>query len=178
LEGTNPEVSEPDLELGIDVQPSQPNSEKKENGGGVEMLRRARGLFRMRKGTPLDASQERAWRKARAVVEATAPEDWAALEWFYGLSSGDAAAKYRRRDLAQLLNHWNGEIEKAHEAAAARGETPRAAVAGPDGQCGPRGPEGWREYLREMYEAEAAEFGDLPESMREELRMAKRDGKF
>lgn len=78
-------------------------------------LSRARSLFRMRESTPLDSSQDRAWKKNRKAAEATTEEDWLLLEWYF--AQGGEVAQYRRRDLAQLLNNWNGELDRARAAA-------------------------------------------------------------
>jgi hypothetical protein len=114
--GVGSEV-EPALELHPDS-PAQIFQKKEKVGGGNDgaaaALERARGLFRMRAGTPLDSAQERAWRRNRAAVEATEEQDWLALEWWFTQGASSPMAKFRRKDLAQLLNHWNGEIERAH----------------------------------------------------------------
>lgn len=82
-------------------------------------LSRARRLFRMRDETQLDSSQIRAWKKNRGAVLATSDEEWLVLEWWY--SSDHPDAKFRRRDLATLLNNWNGEICRAADLAARMG---------------------------------------------------------
>lgn len=83
----------------------------KEREGTVipESLLRARRLFRMRDGTPLDKSEEKAWKDARACVDATEEDEWQALEYWFSLKG----EKYRRKNLSALLNNWNGEIERA-----------------------------------------------------------------
>ena len=75
-------------------------------------LLRAKAIFRMRPGTPLDRSQARAWRTAVLAVEATTEPEWQLLEAYYCavIASRD---DYRRRDLATLLNNWSGELTRA-----------------------------------------------------------------
>jgi hypothetical protein len=70
-------------------------------------------LVRMRASTALDASGERAWKKARAIVAATPEEDRVVLTAFYGADR--SAKEYWRQEAATLLNHWQGEIAKAHD---------------------------------------------------------------
>jgi hypothetical protein len=74
---------------------------------------RAEALFRKRISTPMDAAERRAWQHARAVVEATTPDEWAALEAFYAADESTERKLYRRKNLATLLNNWSGEIAKA-----------------------------------------------------------------
>jgi hypothetical protein len=166
LEGTEEGVLElgGDDEIGTDSNHPDKKFEKKKKGGAVsEGLRRARGLFRMRDGTELDPAQERAWRKARVVVEGTVEEDWRALEWWYGLGPDHVASKYRRKDLAQLMNHWNGEIERARVEAHNCG----ADLGGTKKRREP--PDDWRDILRagcRDYQF-AEDFWDNPDSVRE-----------
>ena len=74
---------------------------------------RAEKLFRKRETTPWDKSEARAWKDAKATVEATSEEEWTALEQFYGAQEVADRPLYRRRNLATLLNNWSGEITKA-----------------------------------------------------------------
>jgi hypothetical protein len=76
------------------------------------LLLRAKAIFRMRPGTPLDRSQARAWRTALAAVDGTTEPEWQLLEAYYCavIASRD---DYRRRDLATLLNNWSGELTRA-----------------------------------------------------------------
>ena len=76
------------------------------------LLVRAKAIFHMRAGTRLDSGQERAWRKARPVLEEASEEDWLAVE---GWHAADLPKRddYRRRDLATLLNNWSGEVTRA-----------------------------------------------------------------
>ena len=136
-------------------------------------IQRARMLFRMRSSTPLDESQVRAWKKNRGAVCASSENDWLLLEWFYaqGTGKGDPG-EYRRKDLAQLLNHWNGEIQRAADEAKNRGadflQKRKAAEQA-------EGPAGWRKALVEIFDdtteetAAAAVWGKLPQSVRDSI---------
>jgi hypothetical protein len=75
-------------------------------------LLRAKAIFRMRPGTPLDRGLTRAWRTALAAVEGTTEPEWQLLEAYYCavIASRD---DYRRRDLATLLNNWSCELTRA-----------------------------------------------------------------
>lgn len=132
-------------------------------------LQRAKAIFRMRQGTALDASQSRAWRKAREVVRKTAEADWLVIEGYHA-----AEAPYRRRDLATLLNNWLGEVTRAQEWAAKTGwlpPEPKAAVdAGPPKEV-------WMAALAELIEREYPgapldrwkKWADIDETIREQL---------
>lgn len=71
---------------------------------------RAERLMRRRESTPLTHAETRAFVKNRAAIEATTEDDWQALERFY---AAPQAQTYARKDLAALLNNWNGEIDRA-----------------------------------------------------------------
>jgi hypothetical protein len=89
----------------------------KKKGIGEEktlLLNRVRGLFNKRSSTPLDLSEQRAWDKARRSVESTTEDEWQLLDWAYRQTQGDAH-HWRRKDMATLLNNWNGEINRALE---------------------------------------------------------------
>jgi hypothetical protein len=156
--------SEASLTLEIDASSEPDFPEKKEKAGAVDCpaLVRARGLFRMKPETPLDASQERAWRKNRAAVIATQESGWQALEWWFGLAANHPQARYRRRDLAQVLNHWNGEIERAaieaHNCGVEFAGTVRKRTV----------PENWRDIILEACpEFNCPDrFEEVPESVR------------
>lgn len=70
-------------------------------------------VFRNNPSRPLDRAQDAAWKnkKNQGAVAAASPEEWRLLEWFYGLPSEEA--KFRRQDLAQLLNNFTAEIQRA-----------------------------------------------------------------
>lgn len=71
---------------------------------------RAERLMRRRESTPLTQGESRAFKKNRTAIESTSEEDWIALERFYAAPQQQTFA---RKDLASLLNNWNGEIDKA-----------------------------------------------------------------
>lgn len=71
---------------------------------------RAERIFNRRESTPLTASEQRAFKKSKAAIEATTEEEWKLLESFYTLPQSET---YARKDLAQLVNNWNGEIDRA-----------------------------------------------------------------
>lgn len=75
-----------------------------------ELQLRAEALMRRRPETPMTPAEARAWKGSLPAIEATAPEDWQALEAFYAAPQGET---FSRKDLATLLNNWNGEIERA-----------------------------------------------------------------
>jgi hypothetical protein len=148
--------------IDIDISPVVPTGD--EHGAATaadhpsEALSRARTLFRMRESTPLDSSQDRAWKKNRAAAEATTEEDWLLLEWYF--AQGGEVAQYRRRDLAQLLNNWNGEIDRARAAAKKIGFSQKKETAAI--------PENWREIL----------VGLFPENYPDGLQTANFPGSF
>ena len=76
---------------------------------------RAETLFRRRLATPWGTAELKAWKANRATIDATTPEDWAALEAFYAFKETERHVVYRRQDLATLLNNWAGEIDKARD---------------------------------------------------------------
>jgi len=67
-------------------------------------------IFRRKPETPLGASEVRAMKNNRAAIEATSEDDWQLLEAFYKAPQTETFA---RKDLAALVNNWNGEIDKA-----------------------------------------------------------------
>lgn len=67
-------------------------------------------MFQRRPETPLTESESRAFRKSAAAIKATTEEDWKILEEFYAAPQHET---YARKDLATLVNNWNGEIDRA-----------------------------------------------------------------
>ncbi len=94
-----------DKEAGAEV-PLQAKPEKPKS----ETQLRAEKLMRRREATPWTANELRAWQKNRACIEATTPDQWQALEVFYAAPQHETFA---RKDLATLLNNWNGEIDRS-----------------------------------------------------------------
>jgi len=114
------------------------------------LLIRAKGLFTRRAPQlplRLDSSQISAWKKNKAAVGATLEEEWELLAQAYGQTSGDAA-KFRRKDLAQLLNNWCAEITRA---ATWRKDAGAGWLRGAGPVVPVTGPEGWQAALQELY---------------------------
>ena len=134
-------------------------------------LLRAKGLFRMRPGTPLDRSQARAWRTAQPAAEGTTEPEWQLLEAYYCavIPSRD---DIRRRDLATLLNNWSGELTRAAAWADRVGWYPENSQKK---ETGPGEPdeEIWRAALEGLYpdgDLNAyRRWRDIPESLRVEI---------
>lgn len=94
-----------------------------EDKGAEDLLGRCRAIFRMRPDSQLDPAQKRAWRNAAPLVAETKPEEWDQLEAYYSATLADRE-DFRRRDLATLLNNWNGEITRARDWCRKAGWTP------------------------------------------------------
>jgi hypothetical protein len=125
-------------------------------------LHRAKMLFRMRPSTALDHSQQTAWKKNKRAVESTSEGDWLLLEWYF--AQGGEVAEYRRRDLATLLNNWNGEIQRAADIAKKKGSTFAKKEKAPD-----QFPANWREILIGLYRdnfPDGMASGNFPSSFR------------
>ena len=135
------------------------------------LLLRAKGLFRMRPGTPLDRSQARAWRTAQPAAAGTTEPEWQLLEAYYSavIPSRD---DIRRRDLATLLNNWSGELTRAAAWADRVGWYPENSQKK---ETGPGEPdeEIWRAALEGLYpdgDLNAyRRWRDIPESLRVEI---------
>jgi len=74
------------------------------------LQRRAESMFGRREETPLTAGEVRAFKNSKAAMEATTEADWLDLEKFY---AAPQTITYARKDLATLVNNWNGEIDRA-----------------------------------------------------------------
>lgn len=73
---------------------------------------RAERLMNRRPDTPLTAAEDRAFKKNKAAITATTEADWEALEAYY---RAPQAETFSRKDLAALVNNWNGEIDRARK---------------------------------------------------------------
>jgi len=73
---------------------------------------RAEKLMHRRPETPLTVAEDRAFKKNKAAIVATAEEDWLALEAYYAAPQDET---FSRKDLAALINNWNGEIDRARK---------------------------------------------------------------
>jgi hypothetical protein len=69
---------------------------------------RAERLFKRRETTPLTSTEVRAFKNNKSALLATIEPEWLALEEYYA-----SDFKYKRTDLATLLNNWCGEIDRA-----------------------------------------------------------------
>lgn len=134
-------------------------------------LLRAKAIFRMRPGTPLDRGLARAWDKARPSLAATTESEWALLEAYY---AADIATRddIRRRDLSTLLNNWTTELTRAAAWSGRVGWTP------PDSQKKEKGAgepdeEIWRAALVALYPDGNPDayrtWRDIPDSLRAEI---------
>lgn len=134
-------------------------------------LLRAKAIFRMRPGTPLDRSQARAWKTARAAVAATQDNEWLEVESYYAATIPERD-DYRRKDLATLLNNWSGELTRAaahcERHGLASGNSQKKEMGGPPADI-------WHAALVALYPdapPEAmpyAQWSDIPESLRREI---------
>ena len=131
------------------------------------LLLRAKGIFRMRPGTPLDRSMRRAWKLS--AIASTTESEWQTIEAYY---SAEIASRddIRRRDLATLLNNWSGELTRAAAWAARTGFHPensqKKETGGPPDEL-------WRAACEALYpegnHAAFRDWRDVPESLRDEI---------
>jgi hypothetical protein len=120
-------------------------------------LARAKALFRMRPGTPLDPAETRAWGKMSAIVAATADDDWLRLEKYYAADLPDKN-NFRRRTLATLLNNWSGEHIAAADYCGRIGWRPGKSEKKEKGVP----PEGeWRDVLQVLREEKNPAVADI-----------------
>ncbi len=85
-----------------------PQSQAQTPKGALQL--RAERLMRRRPETPLTENESRAFRRSKAAIEATTEAQWQALERYYAAPQSET---YSRKDLAALVNNWNGEIDRA-----------------------------------------------------------------
>lgn len=135
------------------------------------LLLRAKAIFRMRPGAPLDRGQRRAWKLAATTVAATIESEWQQLEAYY---AADIAPRddYRRRDLATLLNNWSGELTRAADWSEHVGWHPENSAKKEKG-AGEPDEEIWRAALEGLYPdgnpAAYRTWRDVPDSLRAEI---------
>ena len=133
------------------------------------VLTRFRNLFRLRPETPLDSSATRAWAKNKKAAAAVSEEDWRFLEWAYRQKEG-AAAQFRRKDLATLLNNILAEVTRARDWAGREGVSLNAAASAP------MEPAGWRDLIEtEFPEVNLSTWANLPDSMKSWVREKQRE---
>jgi len=132
------------------------------------VLSRLRSLFHIRPDTALDASTTRAWEKNKKAAGELTEEDWRHLEWAYRQKEG-AAAQFRRKDLATLLNNILTEVTRSQEWARREGlhlSSKRVIASEPDG---------WKDLVEsEFAEINLTTWAALPESMKAWVREKKR----
>ena len=139
--------------------PIVPKGDEAPSASAVEdpLLLRAKALFRMRPGTPLDRGQTRAWKQAAAAVTGTTEPEWQTLEAYYASQSIHFRDDIRRRDLATLLNNWSGELTRAAAWSERTGWHPENSEKKEKGP-----PEGeWREALQVVGEQCPELLGDI-----------------
>jgi hypothetical protein len=165
-QGTGKGKDTPIVPASGDVRPT-----KSEDPNEDPQLLRAKAIFRMRPGTPLDRSLGRAWDKARPAVAATTESEWQLLEAYY---AADIATRddIRRRDLATLLNNWSTELTRAASWSARHGWHPenfeKKETGGPPDDI-------WRAALAVLYpDVDPATtpyrtWRDIPDSLRAEI---------
>ena len=102
-----PEVNSPSPSPSSNNTPLPPKGGMKEKG--VLQLR-AEAIFSRRPETPLTSAEVRAFSKNKDAIKSTIESDWLILERFY---SQPQSKTFARKDLATLLNNWNGEIDRA-----------------------------------------------------------------
>lgn len=99
----------PSIEIPLSLSGEKGESPPKLTPKGVLQLR-AEALMRRKPETPLTAGEIRAFKKNKEAIKATTEENWLLLERFYGEPQ---ELTFCRKDLAALLNNWNGEIDRA-----------------------------------------------------------------
>lgn len=142
---------------------------KSEDPNEDPLLLRAKSIFRMRPGTPLDRGLARAWSKAAPAVTATLDSEWSQLEAYYAAEIPERE-DFRRRDLATLLNNWTTEITRAWDWCVRTGFHPensqKKETGGPPDEL-------WRAALEGLYpEADPAVYPSwsaVPDSLRAEI---------
>jgi len=78
--------------------------------GKSDLQKRIERLLRRRESAPWDVKELKVFAANRKAIEATTEEDWRKLEYFYSLPQAET---FSRKNLESLLNHWNGEVDKA-----------------------------------------------------------------
>jgi hypothetical protein len=71
---------------------------------------RCESLFNRRLSTPLDRSEQVAWKRAEECLKSFTEDEWQAIEAFYEAPQEET---YARKGLAQFLNNCNSELSKA-----------------------------------------------------------------
>jgi hypothetical protein len=156
-----PIVPQGDMELVIECEPTPAPTHP--------VLTRFRNLFNLRDSTPLDSSSSRAWEKNKKAAAAVSEEDWRFLEWAYRQKEG-AAAQFRRKDLATLLNNILTEVSRARDWAGRSGASVSATAPVSTE------PAGWRDLIEtEFPEVNLTTWALLPDSMKFWVREKQRE---
>jgi hypothetical protein len=133
------------------------------------VLTRFRNLFNLRESTPLDSSSSRAWEKNKKAAAAVSEDEWRYLEWAYRQKEG-AAAQFRRKDLATLLNNILTEVSRAKDWAGRSGASVNASAPVSTE------PAGWRDLIEtEFPEVNLTTWALLPDSMKSWVREKQRE---
>ena len=133
------------------------------------VLTRFRNLFNLRDSTPLDSSSSRAWKKNKKAAAAVSEDDWRFLEWAYRQKEG-AAAQFRRKDLATLLNNILTEVSRSRDWAGRSGVSVSASAPAS------MEPAGWRDLIEtEFPEVNLTTWALLPDSMKFWVREKQRE---
>lgn len=133
------------------------------------VLTRFRNLFNLRDSTPLDSSSSRAWEKNKKAAAAVSEDEWRYLEWAYRQKEG-AAAQFRRKDLATLLNNILTEVSRAKDWAGRSGASVSATAPVSTE------PAGWRDLIEtEFPEVNLTTWALLPDSMKSWVREKQRE---
>jgi len=147
-----PIVPTGDMELEIECEPTPAATHP--------VLTRFRNLFNLRDSTPLDSSSSRAWEKNKKAAAAVSEDDWRFLEWAYRQKEG-AAAQFRRKDLATLLNNILTEVSRARDWAG------RSGVSVSGSAPASMEPQGWQDLVTsEFPECNLSTWANLPDSMK------------
>ncbi len=147
-----PIVPSGDMELVMECEPTPETTHP--------ALTRFRNLFNLRDSTPLDSSSSRAWEKNKKAAAAVSEEDWRYLEWAYRQKEG-AAAQFRRKDLATLLNNILTEVSRARDWAG------RSGVSVSGSAPASMEPHGWQDLVTsEFPECNLSTWALLPDSMK------------
>jgi uncharacterized protein YdaU (DUF1376 family) len=148
----SPIVPTGDMELEIQETPERETTHP--------ALTRFRNLFNLRDSTPLDSSSTRAWEKNKKAAAAVSEDDWRFLEWAYRQKEG-AAAQFRRKDLATLLNNILTEVSRARDWAR------RSGVSVSGSAPASMEPQGWQDLVTsEFPECNLISWEKLPDSMK------------
>jgi hypothetical protein len=93
------------------AQPAPANEQAKSDPKAKGPLQlRAEKIMGRRPDTPLTPKERKAFSGASAAIKATTEDDWLVLEAFYAAPQKET---FSRKALEQLLNNWNGEIDRA-----------------------------------------------------------------